>query len=192
MCKELHIEALFFIMKGKILVSSPSLLSDTIFNKSVILIVDKRRDGITGFILNKTGGFLFTKNKNNSSSKKYEFGFGGPVSDETFYLLKSEKIHEESIMIDHNYYWGNDVQLIINQIENGKINKENVIFFQGYSGWDEQQLDYEIENKSWIIIDKFDRDIFRFKEKNCWNKIISEIGDKFKIWSNSPEDISLN
>lgn len=179
-------------MKGKILVSSPSLLSDTIFNKSVILIVDKRRDGITGFILNKTGGFLFTKNKNNSSSKKYEFGFGGPVSDETFYLLKSEKIHEESIMIDHNYYWGNDVQLIINQIENGKINKENVIFFQGYSGWDEQQLDYEIENKSWIIIDKFDRDIFRFKEKNCWNKIISEIGDKFKIWSNSPEDISLN
>ena len=192
MCKELHIEALFFIMKGKILVSSPSLLSDTIFNKSVILIVDKRRDGITGFILNKIGGFLFTKNKNNSSSRKYEFGFGGPVSNETFYLLKSEKIHEESIKIDHNYYWGNDVQLIINQIENGKINKENVIFFQGYSGWDEQQLDYEIENKSWIIIDKFDRDIFRFKEKNCWNQIISEIGDKYKIWSNSPEDISLN
>ena len=48
--------------------------------------------------------------------------------------------------------WGHDfrpeyrnLRLIINQIENGKINKENVIFFQGYSGWDETQLENEID-----------------------------------------------
>ena len=41
MLKELHFEALFFIMKGKILISSPNLLSDMIFYKSIILLVDE-------------------------------------------------------------------------------------------------------------------------------------------------------
>ena len=41
MFKRASIEALFFIMKGKILISSPSLLSDSIFYKSIILLVKK-------------------------------------------------------------------------------------------------------------------------------------------------------
>ena len=40
-------------MKGKILISSPNLLSDMIFYKSIILIIDKTEDGLTGLILNR-------------------------------------------------------------------------------------------------------------------------------------------
>ena len=47
-------------MKGSILVSSPSLLSDMVFYKSIILIVDDSDNSHTGFILNKPGG-LFGK-----------------------------------------------------------------------------------------------------------------------------------
>ena len=53
-------------MKGKILISSPSLLSDMIFYKSIILIVDETDEGHTGFILNRPGGLFLIKNKNNS------------------------------------------------------------------------------------------------------------------------------
>ena len=177
-------------MKGKILISSPSLLSDMIFYKSIILIVDETIDGHTGFILNRPGGLFLIKN--NSSVKKYKFSFGGPVSDHTFYIIRNHNLYNESLIIDENLYWGNDVQLIIDQVEKGKIDLEDVIFFQGYSGWETQQLNDEIECKSWIVIDRHDKNIFDLIKKNSWNKIINELDDKYKIWSNSPDDISLN
>ena len=179
-------------MKGKILISSPSLLSDMIFYKSIILIVDETDEGHTGFILNRPGGLFLIKNKNNSFGKKYEFNFGGPVSQHTFYIIRNHNIYNESLIIDDNLYWGNDVQLIIDQVEDGKIDLEDVLFFQGYSGWETEQLNDEIESNSWIVIDRLDKDIFDLRNKNSWNKIINELDNKYKIWSNSPDDISLN
>ena len=67
----------------------------------------------------------------------------------------------------------------------------DIIFFQGYSGWDSEQLEFEIKNNSWIVIDNYSFNLFNLK-KNSWNKIIDGLGHKYKIWSNSPDDISLN
>ena len=179
-------------MKGKILISSPSLLSDMIFYKSIILIVDETEEGHTGFILNRQGGIFLIKNKNNSFGKKYEFNFGGPVSEHTFYIIRNHNIYNESLVIDDNLYWGNDVQLIIDKVEAGKIDLEDVLFFQGYSGWETEQLNDEIESNSWIVIDRLDKNVFDLREKNSWNKVINELDNKYRIWSNSPDDISLN
>ena len=63
MNKELLFEALFFSMKGSILISSPDLLTDQIFYKSIIIIVDESEEGYTGFILNKPEGYFFIKMK---------------------------------------------------------------------------------------------------------------------------------
>ena len=66
MFKRASIEALFFIMKGKILISSPSLLSDSIFYKSIILIVDETDNSHIGFILNRPGGLFLMNDSDNS------------------------------------------------------------------------------------------------------------------------------
>ena len=84
------------------------------------------------------------------------------------------------------------MQLIIDKVEAGKIDLEDVLFFQGYSGWETEQLNDEIESNSWIVIDRLGKDIFDLGNKNSWNKIINELDNKYKIWSNSPDDISLN
>ena len=88
-------------------------------------------------------------------------------------------------------YWGNDVQLIIDKVDDGKIDLNDIIFFQGYSGWETEQLNDEIESNSWIVIDNYSFNLFNLK-KNSWNNIIDGIDHKYKIWSNSPDDISLN
>ena len=77
-------------MKGKILISSPNLLTDMIFYKSIILLVDESYDGHTGFILNRPGGILFINNETNTSDKKFKFNFGGPVTDHTFFITKNK------------------------------------------------------------------------------------------------------
>ena len=84
------------------------------------------------------------------------------------------------------------MQLIIDKVEAGKIDLEDVLFFQGYSGWETEQLNDEIESNSWIVIDRLDKNIFDLREKNSWNKVINELDNKYRIWSNSPDDISLN
>ena len=54
------------------------------------------------------------------------------------------------------------------------------------------QLDNEIENDSWIVLDDQIENVFNYKENNSWNKIIKTLGKKYRIWSNSPDDITLN
>ena len=182
----------FFTMKGKILLSSPNLLSDMIFYKSIILIVDENEKGLTGFILNRKSDLYITKDIKSTKKVKIDLFYGGPVSNNHYYLLKSENDHFESIKIHKNLYWGNNLEYLFNQIEDGLIDKDDVIFFQGYSGWDNEQLDDEIENNSWIVLENGIENTFEYKESKSWNKIIKSLGKKYRIWSNSPDDISLN
>ena len=182
----------FFTMKGKILLSSPNLLSDMIFYKSIILIVDETEKGLTGFILNRKSDLYITKDIKSTKKVKIDLFYGGPVSNNHYYLLKSENDHFESIKIDKNLYWSNNLEYLFNQIEDGLIDKEDVIFFQGYSGWDNEQLDDEIEKNSWIVLENGIENTFEYKESKSWNKIIKSLGEKYRIWSNSPDDISLN
>jgi putative transcriptional regulator len=190
--KELHSEALFFNMKGKILISSPSLLTDMIFYKSIILIVDQTDEGVTGFILNRPSDLFMTKEVKYSEKIKIDLYYGGPVSSEYFYLLRSEKIHKEILNVYDNLFWGNNLDFLINQIEKGIVKMNDFILFQGYSGWGLKQLDNEIANDSWIITEKKVEDVFSFKKKNSWNNLIKEFGHKYRLWSNSPDDITLN
>lgn len=182
---------LFFFMKGKILISSPNLLTDMVFYKSIILLVNESSDGHTGFILNRPGGILFMKNENHNSGKKFKFNFGGPVSDETFFITTKKIKDLEVFWVENNVYWGNNVQTAIELINDGRISLNDIIFFQGYSGWDSGQLKLEIKNRSWIVIDNYSFNLFNLN-KNSWNKIIGGIDHKYKIWSNSPDDILLN
>ena len=190
--KELPSEALFFIMKGKILISSPSLLTDMIFYKSIILIVDQTDEGITGFILNRPTDLFMIKEVESSEKIKIDLYYGGPVSSEHFYLLRSKKNYTEIINVYDNLFWGNNLDFLINKVEQGIIKMDDFILFQGYSGWNLGQLDDEIANDSWIITEKKVEEIFSYKEKNSWNNLIKQFGHKYKLWSNSPDDITLN
>ena len=82
--------------------------------------------------------------------------------------------------------------IAIGLIKNGKLKKNDVKFFLGYSGWDKNQLKAEIEDGSWHILKKInDKDVLEDKS-NLWKLKLEELGEYFKIWSNSPENPNLN
>ncbi len=186
------VKLFFFRMKGKLLISSPGLLTDMIFYKSIILIVDQTDEGITGFILNRPSDLFMYKEIDSSKKIKIGLNYGGPVSSDHYFLLRSKKEYFEILNIYDNVYWGNNIEFLFNLIEENKVGINDFILFQGYSGWGRDQLDDEIENNSWIVNDKKEDDVFKFKEKNSWNNLIKNLGDKYVLWSNSPDDITLN
>ena len=186
------VKLFFFRMKGKLLISSPGLLTDMIFYKSIILIVDQTDEDITGFILNRPSNLFMNKEIDSSKKIKIELNYGGPVSSYHYFLLKSEKKYPEILNIYDNIYWGNNIEFLFNLIEKNKVDINDFILFQGYSGWGIDQLDDEIENNFWIINNTKENDVFKLKEKNSWNHQIKNLGDKYIPWSNSPDDITLN
>ena len=106
-------------------------------------------------------------------------------------LTISDK-NEPFIIAEAGINHDGEFEKAIELIKNGKLKKNDVKFFLGYSGWDKNQLKAEIEDGSWHILKKInDNDVLDDKS-NLWKLKLEELGEYFKIWSNSPENPNLN
>ena len=48
-----------------------------------------------------------------------------------------------------------------------------------------------IRDRFWITQD-FEYDLFSLTKKNSWKTLIKKLGGQYKVWYNSPDDITLN
>ena len=88
---------------------------------------------------------------------------------------------------------GGDFELVVELINDNKIKKNEIKFFLGYSGWEKEQLNNEIENKSWILAKKENIENLSFQETiSIWKDKLEKIGGKYLLWSNSPENPQHN
>ena len=178
--------------KGKILISTPDISGD-IFSRSVVLIIDHDEKGAFGMILNK-------KNHNMSLQLNKMLGYdielyeGGPVETERiFILIKGEEtITENAIVISEEFYLTEDIEAVIMAVIEKRENQDHLKVFAGYSGWGANQLDEELEKKLWTPGELYNLDYTSPNDQNLWKKIMQNLGGKYLLWANSPEDISLN
>ena len=74
-----------------------------------------------------------------------------------------------------------------------KFLKRTSAFFLGYSGWDKKQLDRELKENSWIIIqNKLKSKVLSKSTQDFWKEKIIEQGGDYVLYSNAPEDPNLN
>lgn len=179
--------------KGQLLIAEPSILQDTSFNRAIILLVNSTTDGSVGFILNKHTSFKLNNFVPNII-KEFKIYNGGPVEQENLYFIHSRPdLIEHSLEITNGLYWGGDFNQVIEQINKGNIQENEIKFFLGYSGWDKKQLEYEIEEKSWIVTHiKHKSNLISLSDSESWKKIMIELGGEYSLWANAPEDPSFN
>ncbi len=174
-------------MKGNILIASPKLLFDSFFSKTIILIVDKTEDGYTGFILNKP---LKLKIKEVQNFTIYN---GGPVSrDNLYFIYKTEEPINGSLKINDDTYWGGNIDEIFRLIKAKIIDETKIKFFIGYSGWEHNQLEDEIENKNWIVRNNKSGEILNINNQKHWKLEMKRLGGEYLLWSESPENPASN
>ena len=63
--------------------------------------------------------------------------------------------------------------------------------FYGHSSWAPMQLDYEIQNKLWIVIDT-NFDFTLQADERLWKEMMAGLGGEYLIWANAPDEISHN
>lgn len=179
--------------KGHLLVAEPSIIGDVSFNRSVVLLADHSENGSIGFILNKVLDFtlrdLVPEIKGNF--KVYN---GGPVEQDNLYFIhKVPDLIPQSIEIASGIYWGGNFEAVKELIEEDLISEEEIKFFLGYSGWDNEQLVEELNSHSWIILENNnDKDIINHQPRTFWKDKMLQLGGNYVIWSNAPENPTYN
>jgi putative transcriptional regulator len=181
------------LKKGHLLIAEPSIIGDLSFNRSVILLADHDSEGSVGFIINKP--LKYTINdlipEINANFKIYN---GGPVEQDNLYFIHNiPELIPNSIEISNGIYWGGDFESTKTLINKGEISKDNIRFFLGYTGWEVNQLENEMECNSWIITaNNYKNKIISKSSTHFWKEQIMELGGDYLIWSNAPENPYLN
>lgn len=179
--------------KGHLLIAEPSIIGDSSFNRSVILLADHGDEGTVGFILNKPLEFRLSDLVPNTDSS-FKIYNGGPVQQENLYFIhKVPELIPESIEISLGIFWGGDFDVALELINAGKIQASDVRLFLGYSGWEPQQLEHELQNNSWVVTENiYKKSLIGENESAFWKEKMLELGDKYSIWSNAPENPNYN
>ena len=179
--------------KGVLLVAQPSILGDISFNRSVILLADHNEEGSVGFILNKPSKFTLSE-----LIPELEISIpiftGGPVEGDNLYFIHTvPDLIPNSIEIANGIYWAGDFDVVISLLKDAKIGSNDIRFFLGYSGWDAEQLQHELKESSWIVVQPNDQNqVMTTAPESFWKEKMTELGGDYLIWSNAPENPSYN
>ena len=178
---------------GKLLYAEPTLNNDINFNRSVVLLVEENKLGTVGFILNKKTMYS-TLDLVPELNQNFIIYNGGPVEKDNLYFIHNiPELINNSIKITDTIYWGGDFSSVVRLINEKKIDKSQIKFFLGYSGWNSNQLNEEIEEKAWIIENANEIENLALNtKKNIWKSKLISLGGEYLIWSNSPENPQHN
>ena len=177
--------------QGRILLSEP-LLSDTYFKRSVVLLTEHSDKGAVGFVLNKPVDLPLNEVLADFPDFNAQVYIGGPVAKDTIHFLHTlGELIPNSVHVMDNIYWGGDFDSLKELINEGIVEPVQVRFFLGYSGWSPNQLEGEIEENAWLVT-RVESEKIMSADKNIWKKTLDELGKKYKVWANFPENPAMN
>ncbi|MEO0514169.1 MAG: YqgE/AlgH family protein [Planctomycetota bacterium] len=141
-------------LRGKLLLASPEM-GDPNFSKSVILIVQHGPDGALGLVLNQpTGAAVGEVLGAMGDDAGVECGVDAPLyrggpCDGPLMVLHQDPIHAQEQVMDGVYF--SSEREYVEPALAGAVNP--VRFYAGYSGWGAGQLEGELAESAWGVMD---------------------------------------
>jgi putative transcriptional regulator len=176
-------------LQGKLIVSSPSLV-DPNFRKTVVLIAHHDEDGALGLVLSRPSDVAAVEAvpvlEGLPGSADPVF-VGGPVQPDAFMVLAEfEDIGQAAAPIM------GEVGFMPADVEPGELAIKRLRLFAGYSGWGSGQLEDELAEDSWIVVDAATEDAFADDPDELWRTVLQRKGGAFSLMENMPYDPGLN
>lgn len=179
---------------GRLLVATP-VLTDPNFSRTVILLIAHAEDGAVGVVLNRASdvplwGVLpeWTALANEPQA----VFTGGPVSPEAAICLARLRPAAQPAgwsAIDGSRLGTADLsgspELIGPHIERLRV-------FAGYAGWGAGQLEAEIEQGAWFVLEALPEDPFLEEPEVLWPMVLRRQGGMIAAVAHYPPDPSLN
>lgn len=176
---------------GVLLLAEPFMESPE-FRRSVVLVTEHSDKGTMGFILNRKLAIKPTQAIDDFPEFEDTLFYGGPVSTELLFYIHTlgDKL-EGSIEIMDGVYMGGDFDTLKDLLRIGKVKTTQIRFFAGYAGWTAGQLKSEMKQHSWIVTGA-KKSIVMKDNSNLWKNILKDLGGKYSMVADFPEDPTLN
>ena len=171
------------------MVAHPSLLDPNFRRTILFLSHHSPEDGAIGFVLNrplnKTLGQV-TGKKKRPGWNDIELFHGGPVATNQV-TLASLQWREDPTEVAFQSFMGNIESVHIEPEWHGGLKA-----FAGYAGWSQGQLESEIAQKAWLVLQPV-REIIEMEEpETAWRTIMRHSGPLMKLLAEAPDDPELN
>lgn len=141
-------------MKPGTFIKSTSLLDDTFFEESVIIITEYNEKGAMGFVVNKTFPRKLNELEEFKNITPFPIHLGGPVDQEHLYFIHQRPdLIAGGVPLAGNLFLGGDFKAAVENIDNKVLTEKDIRIFIGYCGWDHLELDEEITEGSWVVLE---------------------------------------
>lgn len=171
-----------YSLVGKFLIAMPMLDEDDIFSRSVVYVCSHTNRGAMGLIINKPlEKYTFSDLSLQLPLKSYEklnevnLYTGGPLEKIRGMVLHSTDYMKEGTIEIANGIAVSSTNEIIADIAFDKGPDDKLVAL-GYSFWQPQQLENEILNNDWLVINADKELIFRTKDAEKWQRALDETG----------------
>ncbi len=168
-------------LAGQLLVAMPQL-QEARFTHAVILVCGHDKKGAMGLVVNKLLDTLTLKDLLNQLSidspsmvEDHPIYFGGPVEmGRGFVLHSTDYMHDGSVSINDHVALTATVD-ILQEIAQGQGPKRCKMAL-GYVGWSAGQLEAEIQDNSWLLVEADMTLLFHLMGEDCWRAAIHKLG----------------
>lgn len=180
---------------GALLVAEP-FLKDQYFGHSVILLVDYApANNAMGIVINRPTAYtLQGLVKGINQEKEIPVWCGGPMScDRLYYVHTIGALLPGAKEISPGLFIGGDFEAMIEYVNSGCPLEGCIRFFIGYSGWSPGQLDEELRNHVWAVMEVPEKDrLLTGTDESYWHRHVRSLGNEFRGWLYHPRNPQMN
>jgi putative transcriptional regulator len=163
------------INPGSILISNISL-TDPNFEKVVIVIAEHNEKGALGFVINKTFQRSFNELSEFKDSVAFPLFEGGPVEKENLYFIhRRADLITGGQLVFGSVYFGGNFQHAVHYMNNKSLLENDIKLFIGYCGWNDNELEEEVVEGSWLMANASLQEIFTANTALLWEHLYAKV-----------------
>jgi len=181
-------------LKGQLLVASPGLMDPNFF-RTVVLIVEHGDQGAAGIVLNRPSDASLAEGPldgwDTIAADPPLVFVGGPVSPTDAVCLARpapntppegfEPVVDGLGVVD----LAADPSLVRPTLDRVRV-------FVGYAGWQPGQLEDEIDEGAWLVVEADSDDALDDEPELLWSRVLERQGGRLALLARYPDDPSTN
>jgi putative transcriptional regulator len=184
-------------LTGSLLVASTKL-GDPNFERAVVLLLDHGDDGALGVVLNRptpvpVGEILEPWEEQAALTPPAVVFRGGPVSPDAVIGLGRAATERDASLAP----WRSVVDAVgtvdLSVLPGDQpVGLRGARLFSGYSGWAPDQLETELAEGAWYVLDALTVDVFCMDAEALWHDVMRRQGGTLSLLATYPSHPSLN
>jgi putative transcriptional regulator len=179
-------------LAGKLLIAEP-MLEDPNFERTVVLLIEHSEDGALGVVLNRPTDIDVSAVLEEWGQLTADPGVlyvGGPVNQDSLVALgRRARGDVEGWTQVFDDLGAVDLHLEPAELAAGL---NGIRVFVGYSGWGPSQLETELADDAWMVVDAVVDDVFAADPETMWRSVLARQGGKLARLAHFPPHPSVN